>query len=129
MPYVPHIIETDHFTDNNGNKYAIQGNINCKTGGVIYAITCTECKSLSYVGQTGDTLYQRMILNFSKIRTLKKDDPAAKHLLQKNHTKENLSHRNRKGTRHEIYRKVKESFWMKKLNTLESDGLNTQYER
>jgi hypothetical protein len=29
----------------------------------------------------------------------------------------------------EIYRKVIESFWMKKLNTLESDGLNTQYER
>ena len=44
MPYVPHIIETDHFTDNNGNKYAIQGNINGETVGVIYAIICTECK-------------------------------------------------------------------------------------
>ena len=43
-----HIIGTDYFTDNNGNKYAIQGNINCKTVGVIYAI-CTECKSLLYV--------------------------------------------------------------------------------
>ena len=90
MPYVPHIIETDHFTDNNGNKYAIQGDINCKTVGVIYAIICTQCKSLVYVGQTGDTLYQRMILNFSKIRTLKKDDPVGKHFLQKSHTKKNL---------------------------------------
>jgi hypothetical protein len=66
VPYVPHIIETDHFTDNNGNKYAMQGNINCKTVRVIYAIKCTQCKSLAYVGHTGDTLYQRMILNFSK---------------------------------------------------------------
>ena len=41
----PHIIQTDHFTDKNGNKYTIQGNINCKTVGVIYAIKCTECKS------------------------------------------------------------------------------------
>ena len=41
----PHIIETDHFTDNNGNKYTIQGNINCKTVGVIYTMICTECKS------------------------------------------------------------------------------------
>ena len=29
----------------------------------------------------------------------------------------------------EIYRKVIESFWMKKLNTLEQEGLNAQYER
>ena len=66
MPYVPHITETDHFTDNNGNKYARQRNINCKTVGVIYAIICTQCKSLAYVGQTGDTLHQRIIRIFRK---------------------------------------------------------------
>ena len=106
--FCPHIIETDHFTDNNGDKYAMQGNINYKTVGVIYEIICTECKSLLYVGQTGITLNQRLILNFSKIRTLKKDDPVANHFLQKNHTKENSKVMGiEKAVGMEIYKKVK----------------------
>jgi hypothetical protein len=61
---------------------------------------------------------------------MKMDDPVAKHFLQKNHTKENLKVIGiEKVLGTEIYRKVKESFWMKKLNTLEPKGLNTQYER
>jgi hypothetical protein len=55
-----------------------------------------------------------MILNFSKIRTLKKDNPVAKHFLQNNHTKDNLKVIGiEKVLGTEIYRKVKESFWMK----------------
>jgi hypothetical protein len=95
VPYVPHIIETDHFTDNNGNKYAIQGNINGKTVGVIYAIICTECKSLVYVGQTGDTLYQRMILNTEKRRSCWKI-----FFTKKSYEEKLKIHRNKKGTRH-----------------------------
>ena len=126
----PHVIDGEKFNDNDGNEYTVQGNIDCKTVGVIYGIRCTECERLIYVGQTGDTLYQRMILNFSKIRTRKTDDPIAKHFLQRNHSSDNLKVFGIEkvfGT--EIYRKVKESFWMKKLKTLEPEGLNTQFER
>jgi hypothetical protein len=61
------IISTS-FKDNEGNTYNILGSINCKTVGVIYCILCTECEKNIYVGQTGDKFYQRMLLNFSKIR-------------------------------------------------------------
>jgi hypothetical protein len=47
----------------------------------MYCIMCTECKKNIYVGQTGDKFYQRMLLNFSKIRTQKMEDPVAKPLV------------------------------------------------
>ena len=37
------------------------------------------------VGQTGDTLYQHMLLNFSKTRTRKMDDPVANPFSQREH--------------------------------------------
>ena len=46
------------FQDNEGKIYDIHGDI-----------FCTNCDKNIYVGQTGDTFYQRMLLNFSKIRT------------------------------------------------------------
>ena len=69
-------------------------------------------------------MYQRRIHNFSKIRTLKKDDLVAKHCFtKKNHTKENLKVTGIEkvlGTK--IYRKVKESSLdKKKLNTVEPE--------
>ena len=38
-----------------------------------------------YVGQTGDTFYQRMLLNFSMIRT-RKHDNVAEHFYSENHS-------------------------------------------
>ena len=38
-----------------------------------------------YVGQTDDTFYQRMLLNFSMIRTRKHDD-VAEHFYSENHS-------------------------------------------
>jgi hypothetical protein len=89
-----HIIESTSFKDNEGNTYNIQGSINCKTVGVIYCILCTECETNIYVEQTGDKFYQRMLLNFSKIRSQKVEDPVAKHFCRKNHCVKNFSHRN-----------------------------------
>ena len=42
------------------------------------------------MGLTGDTLYQRWLLNFSKIRTRESDDPVWKHFIQRDHSVENL---------------------------------------
>jgi hypothetical protein len=64
----------------------IQVNINCKSVGVIYCIFCTKCDRDIYVGQTGDTLFQRMLVNFSKYEREKIDDPVANHICQIYHS-------------------------------------------
>ena len=68
----------------------IQVNINCKNVGVIYCIVCTQCNRNIYVGQTGDTLYQCMLLKFSKIRTGKIYDPVTNHFCQIDHSVDNF---------------------------------------
>ena len=119
------------FKDNEGNTYNIQGSINCKTVGVIYCILCTECEKYIYVGQTGDKFYQRMLLNFSKIRTQKVEDPVAKHFCQKNHCVKNFKviGIEKTGNGDKIYRETKESLWIKKLKTFEPLGLNIKLDR
>ena len=66
-----HLIESSKVKDNEGKIYNIQGDINCKTTSVIYCILCTKCEKNINVGQTGDTFYQRMLLNFSKFELKK----------------------------------------------------------
>jgi hypothetical protein len=83
----------------------------------MYCIMCTECKQNIYVGQTGDKFYQRMLLNFSNIRTQKVEDPVAKHFCQKNHCVKNFKviGIEKTGNGDKIYRETKESLW-RKLN-------------
>ena len=81
-----HLIESSKVKDNEGKIYNIHVDINCTTTSVIYCIFCTKCDNNIYVGQTGDTFYQRMLLNFSKIRTKKTKDPVANHSCNNNHT-------------------------------------------
>ena len=99
----------------------------CKSVGVIYCNFCTKCNRNIYVGQTGDTLYQGMLLNFSKIRTGKIDDPVANHFCQIDHSVDNfkvLGIDQAQGDK--IHREVKDSLWIKKLKTYEPLGLNTK---
>ena len=115
------------FSDNDGNQFKIKGSINCKSVCVIYWIFCKKCSKNIHVGQTGDTFYQRMLLNFSKIRTRKITDPIAKHFCEKDHSVNNYRvigiERVYGDT---IYRETKEAFWIKKLKTYEPQGLNTK---
>ena len=88
----------------------IQVNINCKNVGVIYCIVCTQCNRNIYVGQTGDTLYQCMLLKFSKIRTGKIYDPVTNHFCQIDHSVDNFKVLGIDQVQGEkIHREVKES--------------------
>ena len=71
----------DTFIGTDGKEYKVKGYINCKTSNLIYSVRCKKCCKMMYVGQTGDTFYQRMLLNFSRIRT-RKHDNVAEHFLQ-----------------------------------------------
>jgi hypothetical protein len=55
-----------------------------------------------------------MLLNFSKIRTQKVEDPVAKHLCQKNHCIKNFKviGIEKTGNGDKIYRETKEALWI-----------------
>ena len=66
----PFINVTTTFLDSNNKiSYNINHHIDCKTENVIYTIYCKKCQKTIYVGQTSTTLYQRMLLNLSRINT------------------------------------------------------------
>ena len=118
------IIQDDKFYGTDGTEYKIQGSINCKTANLIYAIRCRKCEKTVYVGQTGDTFYQRMLLNFSMIRT-KKHETVAEHFNSKGHSVDDFQVIGiEKIFGEETYRLVKETFWIKKLKTFPPHGLN-----
>ena len=121
-----HIMTGNTFYGTDNAEYKIKGYISCKSASVIYSVYCNRCSKVLYVGQTGDTFYQRMLLNFSMIRT-KISDTVAEHFYSNGHSVQDFSVIGiEKIYGDETYRKVKESFWIKKLKTLSPDGLNRQ---
>jgi hypothetical protein len=70
-PLCKHIKTGNTFYGTGNAEYKIKGYINCKCASVIYSVYCKRCSNVLCVGQTGDTFYQRMLLNFSMIRTKK----------------------------------------------------------
>ena len=119
------IIESDVFSDTKNKKYTVKGYITCKTENLIYAVFCVKCNKYLYVGETGGTLYQRMLLNFSRIRT-KYNDPMCQHFFNDGHTIDDFKvigiEKIYKGV---TYRQTKERLWKKKMNTYKPNGLNT----
>ena len=87
---------------------------------------CKRCDKTIYVGQTGLSLYERMMVNLSNIRN-RKQDPISEHFTNNGHSindyKVIIIEKNYGS---ETARLTKESFWIKKLKTLQPDGLNTQ---
>lgn len=122
----PYLQDTNIFRDNNGTVYHVRNYVNCKSSNVVYAIFCKKCDKFVYVGETGDTLYQRQLLNFSLIRR-KKEDPVALHF---NSTGHRLEHFRVVGLEKlysdDIYRKNREVLWKKKLRTYKPYGINTK---
>jgi hypothetical protein len=122
----PFINVTDQFLSSTGEVFKIGQHINCKSEKVIYSIYCKRCDKTVYVGQTGNSLYQRMLLNFSKIKNQRTDDPVAEHFTSVGHSVNDFSVTPIEVcTGSEIARKIKETFWIQKLRTLTPMGLNT----
>ena len=81
-PFVRNIYSLTNFE---GKSFNIKNYINCKTANIVYAIFCKNCDKFVYVGETGDTLYQRHLLNLSLIRR-QKADPVALHFNSDGHS-------------------------------------------
>ena len=93
---------------------------------VIYCISCTECSTPIYVGETGYRVYARMQNHLSRIRTRNTADPVGHHLNTERHSIENFRFTVIEKVRENnyFYSTARELFWMKKLKTTESPGIN-----
>ena len=92
----------------------------------MYALFCKQCQKFIYVGETGDTLYQRHLLNLSLIRR-QKSDPVAVHFNSEKHSINDLEIvALEKICGDDTYRQTMEIFWMNKLRTYKPHGINTK---
>jgi hypothetical protein len=109
----PYVIEADTFIGVNGalirNQAKVRNQITCWSTNVVYAVYCKRCGRYIYVGETGDTLYQRH-LNLSRTRT-KYNGPLAAHFLHERPQLMGLE----KLYGNDQYRKTIEHLW-KKIN-------------
>ena len=107
------------------DTYKFNEKINCKTTNIVYGVICLKCKELKYVGETGTTVYERMQNHLSTIRR-NHETTIAIHFNGKDHDIKDFSiiciEQIKNNNQH--LRKIRESFWIKKLRTMQPRGLN-----
>jgi hypothetical protein len=113
---------------NDGMVYIFKDKINCRTCNVIYGIHCAICSTMVYVGETGVSIYERFQNHLSSVRRVT-GDPVAEHFNIQDH---NISMLKIVGiekikNRDIHYRKIRESFWIGKLNTFTATRTKPEY--
>ena len=122
----PYIMTSDKFEDHGGKKHNVKNYINCQSTNVVYAVYCRKCAKYVYVGETGDILYQRQLLNLARIKT-KYGDPVAIHFYTDEYTIQDFSVMGlQKFHSDEQYRKTIENLWKVKLSKYRPQGVNTK---
>jgi len=122
----PYMMKAEYFTDPSGRKYSVRNNVDCKSSNVVYAVNCRRCRRFVYVGETGGTLYQRHLLNLSRIRT-QHSDPVAEHFYTDGHSMDDFQIMGlEKLSGSDEYRKTMEQLWKSKLRTYRPYGINVQ---
>ena len=135
------IKETSYILKHERNEYdniyrqsliAIEGGINCQSQNVIYVIECKKCE-MQYVGETRCNLKTRLQRHLSDIRT-RKDTSVAIHFNYDCVSDLNVADLiiypieiiPDQGSSYKNEKKLlmRESFWIKELNSLEPFGLN-----
>ena len=62
----------------NNKTYTITQNLDCNSTSAIYAITCKKC-FIQYIGQTGNSIRDRMYGHFADIRSANQHKPVSRH--------------------------------------------------
>ena len=103
----------------------------CMSTNIVYLIHCDRCDN-KYVGETGNTLRDRMNQHRSDTRN-RKNTPVAKHFNKDGHTMQDLRVTilesgpfSPDAELDHIYRRNKESIWIDKLKTAEPRGMNAK---
>ena len=110
-----------------GASVKLKRQTNCKSANVIYLITCTQCGK-QYVGETKRPLNERMNghrSDWTKRRFQR--SPVAEHFHLQNH--DFNSHVSLCCIDHDAQwsddtRKARESYWIRRLNTMQPHGIN-----
>ncbi|XP_033121310.1 uncharacterized protein LOC117120378 [Anneissia japonica] len=79
-----------HILGPNGYIINIKGHFTCSSTNIIYAITCNICPNAVYIGQTGQTLRNRINGHKFDIRHKLIKKPVAEHFTSTGHTINNL---------------------------------------
>ncbi|KAH3709978.1 hypothetical protein DPMN_069444 [Dreissena polymorpha] len=113
------MMEAEKFSDTTGKNYNVRNDVTCKSTNVIYDVHCERW-------ETGDTLYQRHLLNLSGIRT-RHNDPVAKHFYTNGHSVADFRVMGLDKLNGPVeYRKTIEQLLKRKLRTFKPYGLNTK---
>jgi hypothetical protein len=119
-----HGVKHTSITYSGGGKIITQ-NLSCSVKNAIYIIYCLRC-SIKYVGETGNSVKQRLSQHLSTIK-LKRDTTVSEHFNKPDHSIDDLRFfvlANNTEWSLEKRRSV-ESKWINKLNTLKPNGMNT----
>ncbi|OCT81323.1 hypothetical protein XELAEV_18028141mg [Xenopus laevis] len=111
------------FHPRKGNPIKIKGCYTCSSTYAVYIIKC-PCR-LEYVGQSKRTFRERIREHKSAINTGKKEQAVAGHFIECAHRTIEMKQRGGNKQKKLLYR---ESFWIRKLETLEPQGLNKEYD-
>lgn len=134
----PFIKTTQYIKDPNNKSLEIKDSLNCLSTPAVYVIECKTC-AIRYVGQTGNSVHERLVQHRSDIR-LKKPTPVAEHFNNSTCggvdsltiTPVELIPRQTVGgllpMKEVLARMEREQFWIAKLNTKTPHGLNKKNE-
>jgi predicted GIY-YIG superfamily endonuclease len=103
--------------------FEIQRHFACKTPSIVYYITCKKC-NIQYVGQTDNTIKERLYGHLAGIRAKNTFKPNARHFGTE-HDVTNITItiiQNKERNLNKMLRT--EELWRKKLNSKTPDGLN-----
>ena len=106
-------------------KYPIQQDIHCLSKNLVYLIYCNLC-GVQYIGESQNTLRQRMTGHRSAIKTKKFQQPVARHFNMADHSIENLRviGIEQNNSWPSETRKARENYWELNLKTTTPFGLN-----
>jgi len=105
---------------------AIKGRHMCKMSNAVYLMTCNVCNK-QYVGETSMALNTRMNLHRSDWKTRKFNrSPVASHFNKESHAFKNtvLCCIEANDTWTDGQRKMRETYWIRRLNTPHPHGIN-----
>ena len=85
----PNINTNSTITGPNGVPIKISGNFSCDSSNIIYAISCNLCPKAIYIGETSNSIRQRMNGYRSDIKH-NRNKPVAEHFNKLDHTLDNL---------------------------------------
>ncbi len=115
-----HVKITNTLKTPTGEIVQINQKIDCKTYNVVYAVVCKKCDRTVYVGETGTTMYTRIMNHLSNIRNHKVDAPVASHFISGGHKLMDFQVAGIEVVKEDsvIYRRIRESYWIKKMDTV-----------